>query len=128
MSAVVIDVPPSRTALTQGVTAGTGWTGIGVVTVLYGHPDLTPPDGFAMWAGVAPDVDLPAGRTVALVTVDRSPKPPARDVGTPIWTFDADAHFPVHGDLMTVTCADGTTAALPWRDSTQTWLAPGAPR
>jgi hypothetical protein len=127
MSAVVLDIPARKTSLTQGISAGTGWSGIDVVEVLSGHHPLTPADGFTMWDGVSPDFDLRTGRTVALVTLDRSPKPPAQDVGTPIWTFDAEARFPVQGDRMTVTCPDGTSAALPWRDSAQTWLAPDAP-
>ena len=62
-----------------------------------------------------------------LVTIDRSPKPPADDVGDAIWTFDSGARFPVSGDRMTVTCPDGSAAAVPWRDSAATWLAPDAP-
>ncbi len=128
MTVVVLDIPQAKTRLTQGITAGTGWTGIDVVDVLYGRADLTPADGFSMWDGLKPDLDLAPGRNVVLVTLDRSPKPPAEDVGTAIWTFDADARFPVTGDRMTVTCPDGSSAALPWSDSVSTWLAPDAPR
>ncbi len=129
LAVVVVDIPEDKVTITQGISAGTGWSGIHLVEVIRDAPGVTPPDGFSMWDGVTPDLDLAPGRNLVLVALDRSPKPPSADVGSPVWSYDSEGHFPISGDDMTVAClaGDPTSASISWRDSTVTWLGPDAP-
>ena len=45
--------------------------------------------------------------------LDNRPGGPSEDVGDPVWTFAVDPVFPLDGDNLVVTCADGTSAKVP---------------
>ncbi|HPF81117.1 hypothetical protein [Nostocoides australiense] len=57
--------------------------------------------------------------------LDNRPGVPSEDVGDPVWTFAVDPVFPLDGDNLVVTCADGTSAKVPVSD--RSWLGPSAP-
>ena len=62
-----------------------------------------------------------------LLFLDNSPKAPGGSYDGPVWGFTQAPIFPVTGDNISVTCADGTQAQVPWTDAATTWLAPAAP-
>lgn len=126
----VVDIPAAKRTITHGLTRGSGWDA-GVVDVL-GGPAAARPTGASavVWDGVTPAVDLAAGRHFVLLFLDNSPRVPGGTYDGPVWGYVADLTWPVSGDGMTVTCADGRFAVVPWRDATAAggWLGAGAPK
>lgn len=125
-SAVVVDIPATKVPLIDGISAGTGWEGVRTVQVLRPNPGMTPPATFKLWDGVTPDTDLAPGRHLVTVFLDASPKVPGGTYGEPVWGFNV-TNFPVSGDSVVVTCANGTQVALKLDLAATTWLAPDAP-
>lgn len=125
-SAVVVDIPATKVPLVDGISAGTGWDGVRTVQVLRPNPGMTPPTTFKLWDGVTPDTDLAPGRHLVTVFLDASPKVPGGTYGEPVWGFNV-TNFPVSGDSVVVTCANGTQVALKLDLAATTWLAPDAP-
>ena len=126
--AVVVDISGAPTAdLTYGMTAGHGWTDAKAVAVITGPPGDAPTGTFRLWEGVTPDANPQPGRYLMLLFLDNSPKAPGGSYDGPVWGFTQAPIFPVTGDNISVTCADGTQAQVPWTDAATTWLAPAAP-
>lgn len=126
--AAIVDVPTAKRSITHGITAGTGWD-VSVVAILGGPMSARPTGSVArVWDGVTPTDDLSPGRHLVLLFLDNSPRVPGGVYDGPVFGYVSDYTWPVAGDGMTVTCADGQSSSVRWTDAAQSggWLGPDA--